>query len=68
MYDYFFDDKLISQNHSRFKHRASCINQLIYVTNNIWSLPNEDLEGGAFLDISKTFDKVWQKGLICNLQ
>ena len=68
MYDYFFDNKLISQNHSGFKHRDSCINQLIYVTNDIWNLLNEGLEGGAFLDISKPFDKVWQEGLIYNLQ
>ena len=68
-YNYLFDNNLISQNQSGFKHGDSCINQLISTTHDIFNLLDEGLElRGVFLDISKAFNKVWHKGLIYKLK
>ena len=68
-YNYLMDNNFISQSQSDFKRGDSCINQLISVTHDILNSLDEGLEvRGAYLDISKAFDKVWHKGLICKLQ
>ena len=60
---------LISQNQSGFKRGDSYINQLISITHKILNSLDEYLEvRGAFLNISKAFDKVWHEGQIYKLQ
>ena len=64
-YNYLIDNNLISQNQWGFKRGDSCINQPIFITHNILNLLDKGLEvRGVFLDISKTFDKVWHEGFI----
>ena len=52
---------LISQHKSSFKAGDSCINQLLFV---IKSFDDGWEVRGAFVDISKAFDKVWHEGLL----
>ena len=52
------------QKQSGFKPGDSCINQLLSITHKIYNSFDEGLEVRSFFwDISKTFDKVWHKGL-----
>ena len=49
----------------------SCIHQLISITHEIYASfdTNPSLEvRGVFLDISKTFDRVWHEGLIYKIK
>ena len=65
----FFENKLISHNQSGFNPGNSCINQLLYLTHNIYQSLDNDLETrGVFLDMSKAFDKVWHEGLLFKLK
>ena len=65
----FVENDLISQNQSGFKPGNSCINQLISITHEIYQSFDDGLEvRGVFLNISKTFDKVWHEGLIYKLK
>ena len=69
MFIYFSANKLISKNQSGFQPGHSCINQLLSITNEISTSFDNGLEiRGAFLDISKTFDKVCHEGLIFELK
>ena len=69
LYEYFIENELISSNQSGFKPGGSCINQLSSITHDIYhSFGNGFEVRGVFLDISKAFDKVWHKGLICKLK
>ena len=44
-----------------------CINQLLTIAHDTCQSSVNGIQvRGVFLDISKTFDKVWQKGLIDN--
>ena len=55
-------------NQYGFKPADSCINQLLYMTHEIYNLLDDRLDGGSvFLDISKAFDKFWLKGLLFKL-
>ena len=64
MFGFFRDKGLISAN----KRGDSCINQLLSITHNIYKSFGDVYEvKGVFLDISKTFDKVWHNGLIFKL-
>ena len=68
MFEFFTENKLISASQSGFKPGDSCINQLLSITDEIYSFFDEGLElRRAFLDISKTFDKVWHDGIISKL-
>ena len=68
MFEFFIENKLISASQSGFKPGDSCINQLLSITHEIYSFFDEGLElRRAFLDISKTFDKVWHDGIISKL-
>ena len=59
-YIYLIDNNLIQQNKSGFKRGDSCISQLIPIRHDILNSLDKGLEvRGVFLDISKTFDKVW---------
>ena len=60
MFSFFIENGLISQNQSGFKPGDSCINQLLSITHEIYKSFDDGWEvRGAFLDISKAFDKVW---------
>ena len=68
MFEFFIENKPISSRQSGFKPGDSCINQLLSITHEIYSSFDEGLEvRSVFLDISKTFDKVWHDGIIFKL-
>ena len=68
MLEFFIENKLISTSQSGFKLGNSCINQLLSITYEIYSYFDEGLEvRSVFLNISKTFDKVWHDGIIFRL-
>lgn len=60
---------LIPQNQSDFKLGDFCINQLLSVTHEIHKLFDNgwDLRG-VFLDMSKSFDKVWHQSALLKLK
>ena len=63
MFEFFIQNNLITPNQSGFKTGDSCINQLISITHEIYKSFDDGYEvGGVFLDISKSFDKVWYQG------
>ena len=67
--DILSDNKLLSPNQSGFRSGNSCINQLLSINHEILNAFDKGLEFlGIFLDISKTFDKVWPDGLIFKLR
>ena len=69
MFEFFSENELISHNQSGFKPGDSCINQLLCISHDIYESLDDDLETRAvFLVISKTFDKVWHKGLLFKLK
>ena len=69
MFEFFTDNELISSNQSGFKPGDFCINQLLYITHDIYQSFDDGLETKAvFLDISKAFDKVWYEGLLYKLK
>ena len=56
------------ENESGFKPGYSCINQLLSITHAIYKSSDDGWEvRGAFLDVSKTFDKVWYQVVILKL-
>ena len=60
MYEFFTENNLISPNQSCFKPGDSCMNQLLFITHEIYKSFDNGLEvSGIFLDISRAFDKVW---------
>ena len=62
MCEFFTENNLISPNQSGFKPGDSCINQLLSITHEIYKSFDDGLEiRGIFLDIPKTFDKVWHE-------
>ena len=69
MFRFLVENNLISSNQSSFKPGDSCINQLLSIAHEICRSFNDGFElRDAFLDISKAFDKVWQKGIIFKLK
>ena len=59
MFRFVIENNLISSNQSGFIPGDSCINQLLYITHEIYKSFDDVFEvRGVFLDISKTFDKV----------
>ena len=60
MFDFFIKSELISQHQSGFKPGDFCINQLLSKTQKIYQSFDEDFDVCVvFLDLSKSFDKVW---------
>ena len=55
MFECFSENDLISHNQSGFKPGDLCTNLLSRITHEIY----KSFDEGLFLDISKTFDKVW---------
>ena len=69
MFEFFTKNDLTSHNQSEFKPCNSCINQLLLITHKIYKSFDHGLDVRVvFLDISKSFDKIWQKGLIYKLK
>ena len=69
MFEFFIANNLISKNQSGFRPGDSCINQLPSITHEVYQSFDDNLEvGDVFLDISKAFDEVWDKGLILKLK
>ena len=55
-------------NQSGFTPGDSCVNQLLAITQEIYKSFDDELEvRGVFLDISKTFDKIWLEGLLLKI-
>ena len=55
---------MLSVHQSRFCHSGACMHQLISIVHDIYNAfdSNPALEvRGVFLDISRTFDRVWHK-------
>ena len=68
MFTFFTENNLISPNQSEFRLGDSCVNQLLAITHTIYKSFDEGFEvRRVFLDISKTFDKVWHEGLLLKL-
>ena len=71
MYRHFTDNQLSTSIQSGFRPGDSTINQLLYITQKIYSAFEEFplcKTGAVFLDISKAFDKVWHEGLVFKLK
>ena len=69
MYELFIENNLISPNQSGFIPGGLCINLLLPITHEIYKSFDDGLKvWGIFSDISKTFDKVWHKGLLYKLK
>ena len=69
MFIYFSANKLISKNQSGFRPGDSCINQLLSITQKIFTFFDNGLKvRSVFLGISKGFGKVWHEGLIFKLK
>ena len=68
MYQYIYDNNLLSTNQSGFLTGDSCVNNFFSITHNIYRSFDERFQTRSiFLDISKAFYKVWHKGLIYKL-
>ena len=66
---FFTENSLTSQNQSGFKPGGTCTNQLLSITHQIYKSSDDGQEvRSVFLDMSKAFDKVWQKDLIFKLK
>ena len=68
MFKFLLENNLVSPTQSGFKPGDSYSNQLLSITHEIFQSFDEGFEvRSVFLNISKAFDKVWQKGLIFKL-
>ena len=68
---FLLEDEVLNPNQSGFRPSGSCVNQLVAITHEIFEAFdfNPPLKvRSVFLDISKAFDKVWHKGLLCKLK
>ena len=64
MFEFFIQNNLITSNQSGFKTGDSCINQLISITHEIYKSFDVGYNvPSVFLDISKSFGKVWHQSL-----
>ena len=69
MYNYFISNNLITKNQSGFRPNDSVTNQLIFLTQEINTSLDINLDvRSVFLDMSKAFDKVWHEGLLFTLK
>ena len=58
-------NNLLGPNQSGFKPGGFCINQLLWITNEIYTPFDDGFQvRSIFLDISKAFNKVWHEGTI----
>ena len=71
MYKHINDNKLLTPNQSGFHQGDLTVNQLLYITHQIYTAFEEYLTRetcAVFLDISKAFDKVWHDSLVFKLK
>ena len=71
IYEFIDENNIFNNNESGFQPSDSCIHQLIAITHNIFCVfhANPSLKvRGVFLDLSKTFDRVWHDGLFNKLK
>ena len=69
MFRFLNKNNLISSNQSGFRPGDSSIYQLLSITHEIYKSFEDGFEvRGVVLDISKAFDKVWDKGIIFKLK
>ena len=71
LFEYLEDNKLLNCNQSDFSSGDSCLHQLLSITHEIYKSFDANLSvevRGVFLDISKTFDRVWHVGLLYKLK
>ena len=69
MFRFLNKNNLISSNQSGFRPGDSSIYQLLSITHEIYkSFENGFEVRGVVLDISKAFDKFWDKGIIFKLK
>ena len=59
------EENVISKTQAGFHNKFSCLEQIIFSTEKLHiAIKNMKNSTGIFLDISKAFDRVWQKGLL----
>ena len=69
MFAHFIKNNLICPNQTGFKPGDSLINQLLFITHEIYQSFNDGFEvKNIFADISKAFDKAWNKGRVYKLE
>ena len=71
LFEYLEKHNLLSSHQSGFRANDSCVNQLLSIVHDIYTAfgAYPTLESrGAFLDMSKAFDKIWHEGLIFKLK
>ena len=69
IYVFLNDNNILSPNQSSFRPGDSTIDQLLAITTEIYdAFENYEETRAVFLDISKTFDKVWHERLIFKLK
>ena len=69
MFIFFLANNLLRPYQFDIKPDDSCINQLLLITHEIYSLFHDEFEArSVFLDISKAFQKVWNEGIIFKLK
>ena len=70
IFKFMIENNLLSGTQSGFKPNDSCVNQLILITHNVFSVfdANPLLEVRGFLDLSKAFDRVWHRDLLHKLK
>ena len=71
IYDHLSRNKLLTPNQSGLRPGDSAINQLLFITHKIYCAFDNTASKetrAIFLDLSKTFDRVWHKGLIHKLR
>ena len=70
LFKYFDDNNLFTSNQSGFRPCDSCMHQLLSFMHEIYKVfnanPSLDVTR-VFLDLSKTFDRVWHDGLMNKL-
>jgi lipid A disaccharide synthetase len=65
IYNYLHQNKLIYEYQSGFLPKHSTVHQLLEIYNSILnSLVKKEANCFVFCDFSKTFDKVWHRGLL----
>ena len=69
LYEYCKSNNLLTWRNSGFKELDSTINQLVFISNQIYKALEEGHDVCiVYLDVSKAFDKIWHDGLIFKLK
>ena len=69
LYEFLFKNNLLTWRNSGYKQRDSTVNQLLYLTHQIYDALSRGLDVCfVSLDASSAFDRVWHEGLIHKLK